>query len=160
MVGKNRGMYGFQPTSWVLITMAPRNNIIDGVIRNSQYTRSKYPRQLEKMSFDEILDITAAAFLNFIFLRKTKPKEPRARQENQEYVFEVLIALCRVLPYCSCSKLGVPKTALYQFDRDKNESFSRQIHENFGRRNIGWILCKLQLDGHYSSTMCPLVLTK
>ena len=28
MVGKNRGIYGFLGTSWVLITMAPRSRVL------------------------------------------------------------------------------------------------------------------------------------
>ena len=36
MVSKNRGTYGFWGTSWVLITMAPRNKIVLRCLRESQ----------------------------------------------------------------------------------------------------------------------------
>ena len=40
-----------------------RTNILDEVTSNPKYARSKYPAQLAKMSFDEILDLTADVFV-------------------------------------------------------------------------------------------------
>ena len=42
-----------------ILSPSVRTNILDEVTQNPSYARSKYSKQLAKMSFDEILDLTA-----------------------------------------------------------------------------------------------------
>ena len=76
------------------------------------YTRSKYPTQLAKMSFDEILDLTADVFYFIIIARETIHDCSYTRERIMSSVspYSSILWVTATISITACVQQMVPET--------------------------------------------------